>query len=243
MLENINAIIFDWDNTLFDFKGHWERAHQKAFGEMIAQKGNLDYGSFITTYKYFDEMLWEKLLLQEINLDQLRVQRLILTLQKFEIPCSEAFAQNFFDKFFADLLANIRPVPDLLENIQALKLDFDCFILTNGKSAEQREKILKAGFIDVMPFYISEEIGFEKPDKKAFTYLLERENLSPQSTLMVGDSLTNDILPAKQLGLTTAYIGTKKTNEADFSFENISDFMAFVIDEAAKVARPDFLLK
>lgn len=221
MLKNINAIIFDWDNTLFDFRGYWEMAHQKAF----------------------DEMLWGKLLLQEINLDQLRVQRLILTLQKFEIPCSEAFAQNFFEKFFADLLANIRPNLDLLADIHALKLDFNCFILTNGKSAEQREKILNAGFIDVLPLYISEEIGFEKPDTKAFTYLLEKENLNPQHTLMVGDSLANDILPAKQLGLTTAYIGTEKTNEADFSFENISDFMDFVIDEAAKVDRPDFLLK
>lgn len=51
-----------------------------------------------------------------------------------------------------------------------------------------------------------EVTGLKKPDAKAFRAVLERTGVFPEETVMVGDSLENDILPAKALGMKTVLI-------------------------------------
>lgn len=48
--------------------------------------------------------------------------------------------------------------------------------------------------------------GIRKPDPRLFEIALDRLGLQPQETMVVGDSLKNDILPAHSLGCASAWL-------------------------------------
>ena len=74
-------------------------------------------------------------------------------------------------------------------------------ILTNGKSKEQRMKLKKLGLENIFKLYISGEKNISKPKEGAFLNVLESEDILPEETIMIGDSLYHDINPAKKLGM------------------------------------------
>jgi HAD superfamily hydrolase (TIGR01509 family) len=53
---------------------------------------------------------------------------------------------------------------------------------------------------------VSEDIGIAKPDPKFFEYILDKIAVKPKQSVMVGDRLDNDIIPAKKLGLKTILV-------------------------------------
>ncbi|GAH33746.1 unnamed protein product [marine sediment metagenome] len=50
------------------------------------------------------------------------------------------------------------------------------------------------------------ETKFLKPDPRAFLAVLEKLKIKPEETLMVGDELERDLMPAKNLGMETILI-------------------------------------
>jgi putative hydrolase of the HAD superfamily len=52
----------------------------------------------------------------------------------------------------------------------------------------------------------SADVGIRKPDPRIFTLAVHSLGLQPQETVVVGDSIKNDILPAKQAGCHTVWI-------------------------------------
>ncbi len=50
------------------------------------------------------------------------------------------------------------------------------------------------------------ETKFLKPDPRAFLAVLEKLKIKPEETLMVGDELERDLIPAKKLGMETILI-------------------------------------
>lgn len=50
--------------------------------------------------------------------------------------------------------------------------------------------------------FTERELQYKKPDKEAFLEVLRKMKAIPEETVMVGDSLEKDILPALQLGIT-----------------------------------------
>ena len=220
MDKKITSIIFDWDNTLFNFNDYWEVAHEEAFNQ-FGFYHLIDYGVFISKYKYFDKLLWEDVLNEKISLDDLRIKRLVNTLDYFDIKIDDVQAYLFFNVFFQILLKKIEPNYPLIDKINRLRKNYQLCILTNGKLEEQKEKIRRFKFEGLIPYYVSEEIGYEKPNEKAFLYVLNNIGALPSETVMIGDSLDNDIKPAAKLGLTTIYIGKKRNTIADYSFTDI----------------------
>jgi len=58
-------------------------------------------------------------------------------------------------------------------------------------------------------------LGLQKPDPEAFLAVLEKMQADPEETVMVGDSLENDILPALSLGIKPILLDREnKTKEA-----------------------------
>ena len=64
--------------------------------------------------------------------------------------------------------------------------------------------------------YCSAIIGLRKPDQRIFQLILDDLGLAPARVAMIGDSLTNDIMPAHQAGLQTVWIrGDRVFGEGD----------------------------
>jgi putative hydrolase of the HAD superfamily len=63
------------------------------------------------------------------------------------------------------------------------------------------------GYDDFMTVFIDSIIEkISKPDPKIYQLALERLQTAPESTWMVGDNFERDILPAKSIGMKTAWL-------------------------------------
>ena len=52
----------------------------------------------------------------------------------------------------------------------------------------------------------SAELGYAKPDKEIFEKALELAGCTAEESVMVGDRLDNDMIPAKAIGMETVWI-------------------------------------
>lgn len=220
----IKNIIFDWDNTLFPLKKYWESAHRRIFLELLAFD-DLSIDDFMAQYIIFDHEIWEEIHDGKISVEFGREERVRLVMDYFKIPYKELFIKNFFDIYLTALIEEIKEDELLVERIKKLSKHYSIAILSNGDSWEQREKIRQFGFENLFPVYISEEMGIQKPDLAAFTMLLEAEQFEAEETMMVGDTVINDIRPANRLGMTTVFIGEAYQTEADYEFESLDAFL------------------
>ena len=71
----------------------------------------------------------------------------------------------------------------------------------------------------------SAEIGYAKPDKRIFEKAFELAGCKADDTIMVGDRLDNDMIPAKALGMKTIWMRKGLAKYQDISFgKNIVDY-------------------
>lgn len=207
MARKVKLVIFDLDNTLFSFNNLWIKANKDTFEEYTLFK-DIEYSDFMKLYKKYDLYFWEQHDEGIITLDELRELRLIKTLKHFDIDISHAEANEYFQSFFTKLLSSItvnRKINDLL---LSLKENVNIAILTNGKLKEQNTKIdnLDIRSIFEKNIFISQNIGYEKPDPKAFLNVTSNLNVNPEECLFIGDSFKNDILGALDVNMAAIWL-------------------------------------
>lgn len=59
-------------------------------------------------------------------------------------------------------------------------------------------------FIDLV--VASAEEGVSKPDRRIFEIALQRAGCRPENTVMIGNRIDNDIVPAKKMGMKSVWI-------------------------------------
>ena len=133
---------------------------------------------------------------------------------KFKTALSEDINNNYF-KY------NI-PIEGIERQIEYLSQFYSLGIAANQVS--NSKKALKG--IDVLQYFkflgISEDIGFEKPDTRFFTTILERTSVQPAEAIMIGDRIDFDILPAKKIGMKTIWVNAKhKSYAPKFDYQKL----------------------
>lgn len=81
----------------------------------------------------------------------------------------------------------------------------------------------------------SSEVGVSKPDKLIFEKAFELSGCLPQNSVMVGDRIDNDIIPAKSVGMKTIWI--KKGLSVYQNFENKNELVDWVINELIELKK------
>ena len=78
----------------------------------------------------------------------------------------------------------------------------------------------------------SAEIGYAKPDKEIFERAFKLAGCNAQESVMVGDRLDNDIIPAKSVGMKTVWIknGLAKYQAADLG-KGVADYQIRSLSE------------
>jgi HAD superfamily hydrolase (TIGR01549 family) len=122
-----------------------------------------------------------------------------------------------FSDFYADLyptlqncIEHIEPAAALIEFFRSQSLAV--VIATNPLYPAEaiRLRLQWGGLPDKLDTYAlvttGDNMHFAKPDPSYYAEIVARVGVEPDETLMVGDSLENDILPAAEVGLNTFYI-------------------------------------
>ena len=87
-------------------------------------------------------------------------------------------------------------LPGVVQAIKHLSADYPLLIITKGDLFDQESKIARSGIAD---YFQTIEIVSEKTPE-TYAKILKRNNISPESFCMVGNSLKSDILPVLEIG-------------------------------------------
>lgn len=207
-MTKIKNLIFDLDNTLYDFSKAWKISNKLVF-EYLEYDKLTTYEEFFKLYKSVNNKLVKEVLKGNLKIIELRNKRLMLTLEQFGLNLTVEDCNFYYEKQFEYILESIAPDEEVNLKIRQLQEKYNMIVLTNGKSYEQRMKLKKLGLDNIFKLYISGETHISKPKDKAFINVLESEGLLADETMMIGDSLYHDILPAKKLGLKTCLVEKK----------------------------------
>ena len=77
-------------------------------------------------------------------------------------------------------------------------------------------------------FFISGNIGYEKPRKELYNYAMQTAGCA--KGIMVGDNPIADVDGAKSVGLKTVYVHGKEDTNADYVCENLSEVVLIAKD-------------
>ncbi|EKQ56670.1 MULTISPECIES: YjjG family noncanonical pyrimidine nucleotidase [unclassified Clostridium] len=195
------VIIFDADETLFDFK----KSEKEAFkNTMIEFNIGYDENYHLPIYSNINTAIWKEFELGTITQSKLKVDRF----KRFSNALNIKFDEIKFSKSYMKHLANASFLyKDSINLVNDLSISYKLVILTNGLTDVQdkriRKSIISKYFEDII---ISEEVGVSKPNPKIFELSLNNINYrNKEKVLMVGDSLTSDILGGLNFGIDTCW--------------------------------------
>ena len=98
---------------------------------------------------------------------------------------------------------------EMLEQLQAK--GYRLFAASNSFGHLQRSRLEHAGILHYFEdTYISMDIGYDKPDIRFYQEALKRCGLQPSEVLMIGDSMTTDILGAQAAGIDALFFDRQK---------------------------------
>ena len=82
----------------------------------------------------------------------------------------------------------------------------------------------------------SAEIGYAKPDKEIFEKAFELAKCTATESMMVGDRLDNDIIPAKSLGMKTVWIKNGLAQHQNIELgEGVADYQIHSLSEILQI--------
>ncbi len=199
-----NTVLFDADNTLFDFCV----AERAALTSTLLLCGIAPTEERVAVYSRINDDMWKRLERGEITKEVLRELR-------FREFCRAigacADTKKMAELYVEQLSGRHDLIPGAVRVARELSEHFSLYIVTNGIKTVQKRRFaasaLQPFFKDV---FISEELGFEKPHRGYFAEVARRiKGFSAEKTLIVGDSLSSDIKGGIDAGIDTCWFDPK----------------------------------
>lgn len=211
-MNKYKTLIFDLDDTLIDNN----QSIKYAFTVMINELG-LEYSDeLFSNWKKFDIAYWHiwesgKMVIPDsINtikdkITYLRANRFILFFKDLKLDFNSAIELN--ELYCKMLGVNIIEIENASKLLQELHPNHEILIATNGPKIAAINKVEKAKLAPyISKIVCSEEIGFSKPMSEFFDFLYNKtQNKDKSKMLLVGDSLSTDILGGMNNGIDTCW--------------------------------------
>lgn len=183
------AVLFDMDNTLFDFIAAMKRGAAAA-ADIVGEGTGDQLLSYYLRWKYHIE-------------DHANLQDFMMDHHKFTVDRYLAAVKAFEDAKFAGLT----PYPGIPGLLASLKeKGYRLGIVTDAYEYAAAERLRHTGldgYFDTIVAY--DTTGYKKPHHAPFEYAMNLLETQPYETVYIGDSIHRDIEPAKALGLATVY--------------------------------------
>ncbi len=202
--------LFDLDQTLLDF-----HASEKKALEIVLTENGLRYTpDAYAHFKKYNKSLWLELEKGSISREELFRMR-FSDLFSFCEDGGQDPARPFPDplkvneEFILTMSRNGVPMKGSLEFMDRLKKeikDARCYIVSNGVTVNAEGRIRSTGLDKYLDgIFISEWMGVNKPAKGFFDIVLEEIKEPGSSCIVIGDSLSSDMLGAKNASLASVW--------------------------------------
>ena len=201
ILDNYKYLLFDLDDTLLDFG----KAQVLAFKKLLEDE-NIEYSDeSFEKYETINKSLWRSFERGEISNKEVTSERFIRFFALFGMKVDGSEVDNRFRSYLAEGNQLFEGIVEMLEK---LSLTHKLYIASNGIGITQHTRLknnnLKKYFDKI---FISEEIGSKKPDREFFDIILKEIGVEDKGeVLMIGDTLTSDILGANNVGIDSCLV-------------------------------------
>ena len=205
-------LFIDFDDTLYDTHGNAILALREVFDYFGWQRWFADPQVFYDAYWETNVRLWAQYAAGAIDRDYLLVERFRQPLALGQgLDPSRDYCLEVSDKFLA--LTSVKPgvVPGAHELVRYLAAKgYRMHICSNGFHEVQHKKLTSCG---LLPYFqtiiLSEDAGANKPSPQFFDYAFRTSEARAETTLMIGDNFTTDILGAKRAGLDVMFFNPR----------------------------------
>lgn len=204
-----DVILFDVDGTLLNF----DLAEKNALKETLEEYSFSYSDDMLERYHHINIFYWKELEKGKINKKELHYKR-------YEQLFDEYGIETDIDTFNVKYMKRLGEGAYLLENAKEICEYFHkkavLAIASNGSQEVQVKRIKKIGLDRYLDhFFVSADIGYNKPDVRYFDYIIERVNAAKEKILMVGDSLTADIAGGINAGIKTCWYNPERLENKD----------------------------
>lgn len=230
-MRNLKAVFFDADGTLVDH----EECERLALVHLFRYIG-IDYrDEFQRVFRPLDAELWTSAARGEcpVRREDIPTYRFKVLFERLGIKFGDFARAN--DLFKEGLAATASLTAGAEEAVAALHaMGLTLCVVTNGLISLQRPRVANSKIGKyISQIIVSEEVGAFKPNPLIFTTLLERLCLAPENVIMVGDSLQNDILGAKNAGIKSVWYNPGRVKNdteitPDYEIHNLTQVLEII---------------
>lgn len=221
-------LLLDMDDTILDFKKAEEVALKKTLRSFDLEPTE----EVCARYSRINQGYWEMLERKEITREKLKVQRFGDLFEEYGIEVDSALCAQ---RYVANLSQGHFFIPGAQEAVKSLSKKYKLYMVSNGATDVQLSRLASAGIAEYFQqIFISQQVGVDKPDKLFFERCFAKiPELDKAKTMIVGDSLTSDILGGRNAGIATCWVNAHKKPAradipADYEIQALSQLEALL---------------
>ncbi|MCY3561980.1 MAG: HAD family hydrolase [bacterium] len=199
----VDGLVFDLDNTLFDFDRAFAGVARDFYEQHLRAATSVTCADAVAMMIRWDHELHA--VTQYVP--NLRERRFARWLSEWpDTGLDIAALTGWYDDAMDRQMKPDPEVSSFLADLNDRQVPWG--IVTNGPSGMQRHKCQALGLDQIAPFIIvSEEVGYAKPDPRIFHDALDAIGIGqPERVMFVGDNPRTDIDGARRAGMKTAWI-------------------------------------
>ncbi len=231
----IRNVLFDLDDTLFDF----HKAEKIALTKTLVHFGVDPTEETLALYSTINAAHWKRLELGEISREEVKVGRYRELFKTIGVECDPVKATAYYESMLAIGHYFMPGAPELLEELYG---KYRLYIVSNGTAKVQEGRIGSSGIAKYMDgIFISQILGANKPDKQFFDICFaEIPDFSLSETVIIGDSLSSDIKGGINAGITTVWFNPKRIEndnniKPDYTIKELSEVPGLLSQISAKI--------
>ena len=199
-------LLWDIDGTILNFELAERAAIRSLFDRFKLGECS---DEMLMYYSQINKRYWQLMESGKIKKDKMLVERFIEFFSYKGINAD--IAAEFNKEYQIALCDTIVFNDDAINIIKHQKKTCKIIIVTNGTEVVQEKKLERSGLNDIVDnVFISELVGFEKPNIKFFEKVILEVGIKDlKETLIIGDSLTSDIQGGHNIGIDTCWYNPK----------------------------------
>jgi 2-haloacid dehalogenase len=194
-------LFLDLDDTILDF----HKAERIAIGRVMEHYGVEPTEERRARYHEINKWHWHQLELKAMTRDEVLEGRFAMFFDELGITVDKFAVARLYEEYLSQ---GHFFLPGAEEAVEALHKKYRLFLASNGTASVQKGRMTSANlyrFFEIS--FVSQEIGHNKPSKEYFEAAFARiPGFDKRKCLMVGDSLTSDILGGINAGIDTCWV-------------------------------------
>ncbi len=196
----IRYIFLDLDNTILDFN----RAEKGALARTLTLLGLEPTEEVLARYHVINQQQWERLERGEATREEILYKRFEILFEEYQISAEAFEAKKTYER---ELSIGHYFLPGAEELLKKLSQEYVLYLASNGTKSVQEGRISSAKIAKYFQeIFISEDLGCNKPSpeffEKCFSVI---PGFEPMECVIIGDSLTSDILGGLNAGIHTIW--------------------------------------